>query len=400
LLTRYKLKSSTPGALFLVAALLALLTAAPRADQPGWKAIEAGGAHTCALRWNGTVRCWGANDLGQLGNNATASESIPVDVSGLNEFEVVAISAGHSTSCAVLGDGTARCWGNNTSGQLGNGDCSGFNNPLCHHPPLEVVFEKTPVQVGLGDAVEIGNGLIHTCALLKNGTVRCWGGNGEGQLGRDLGLNPFPYPVEVSGLTHAIAISVGDRYACALLKDGKARCWGHNTSGQLGNGSTTNSTVPVDVVGLKGAVAISAGALHTCAALASGAVLCWGRNYYGQLGNGSTTNSTVPVAVAGLKGAVAISAGALHTCAALGSGAVRCWGANQYGQLGIGTKITGSKVPVGVPFLGGTRKVTAGSLHTCALLNDGTARCWGRNFSGQLGNGTTIGSAFPVTVLE
>ena len=384
-----------PDRKHVAAALFGALTAgmgpAPRAD---WNAIEAGSPHTCALRSSGAARCWGQNDYGQLGNDATASSSIPVDVSGLNN--AVAISAGDSHSCAVVGDGTARCWGNNVYGQLGNGQ---FSNPNFVDP----LFEKTPVQVtGLDGAVEISCGAYSTCALLKDGTARCWGSNSSGQLGYHAPLTHWPTPLDVSGLKHAIAISVGGRHACALLNDGRVLCWGANPYGQLGNGTTTNSPVPVAVAGLKGVLAISAGASHTCAALRTGAVRCWGQNSYGQLGNGTTTNSPVPIAVTGLTGAVAVSvsAGEVHTCAVLSTSTVRCWGANNHGQLGSGIKITGSKVPVSVAFLGGTHRVTAGSVHSCALLNDGTGRCWGWNVEGQLGNGTTIGSAFPVTVLE
>jgi alpha-tubulin suppressor-like RCC1 family protein len=306
----------------------------------------------------------------------------------------VAISAAEHT-CVVLSDGTARCWGSNWSGQLGNGTNTASNVPVA------VMGLTGAVAISVGTSVECMDGCSvrgHTCVILLNGTAKCWGDNGAGQLGDGMpGPSRFS-PVTVTGLTEAVAVSAGEYYTCALLSDGTARCWGSNWSGQLGNGTNTASNVPVAVTGLTGIVAVSAGEDHTCAVISDGTARCWGRNDYGQLGNGTEMNSNVPVAVTGLIGAVAVSAGGCHTCALLSDGTATCWGNNVSGQLGDGSN-TNSNVPVAVTGLTGAMAISANDLHTCALLSDGTAKCWGWNGSGQLGDGTNTNSHVPVAVL-
>ena len=179
----------------------------------------------------------------------------------------------------------------------------------------------------------------HTCALLSDGTAKCWGYNGYGQLGDGTTSNRY-IPVSVSGLTNAVAIASGAYHTCALLSNGTAKCWGLNNYGQLGDGSTSNRYTPVSVSGLTNAVAIASGEYHTCALLSDGTAKCWGRNNYGQLGDGSTSNRYIPVSVSGLTNAVAIASGEYHTCALLSDGTAKCWGLNNYGQLGDGTTDT------------------------------------------------------------
>ncbi|MFZ4580452.1 MAG: RCC1 domain-containing protein [Myxococcota bacterium] len=184
------------------------------------------------------------------------------------------------------------------------------------------------------------------------------------------------------------------------MASGAVRCWGWNASGQLGDGSTASRAVPGPVVGLlPGAMALTAGTSHACALLADGSVRCWGANSGGQLGDGTKTNSAVPIVVNGLStGATAITAGGSHTCALLAGGGIECWGSNGSGQLGAGSTMAAAS-PIAVSTLGGKAvSVSAGDLHTCALLAGSIIKCWGRNVYGQLGDGTTIDRTSPVGV--
>jgi alpha-tubulin suppressor-like RCC1 family protein len=289
-------------------------------------AIATGTYHTCALLSDGTAKCWGWNVYGQLGDGTTTQRNTPVTVSGLTN--AVAISAGEDHTCALLSNGSAKCWGHNSMGELGDGT---------------ITDSSTPVTVsGLTNAVAIAVGWSHTCALLSDGTAKCWGDNIYGGLGIGTSdYNPHPTPVLVTNLANAVAIATDGAHTCALLSDGTAKCWGYNYYGQLGDGKSNPienySAIPVTVTGLSNAVAIAAGGSHTCALLRDGTAKCWGDNSKGELGDGTTTDSSTPVTVSGLSNAVAISAGMWYTCALLRDGTAKCWGYNYYGQLGDGT---------------------------------------------------------------
>jgi len=351
--------------------------------------ITAANGYTCAVTGAGAAKCWGRNDLGQLGNGTRRSRSIPAAVHQLARG-VVALSAGGHHACALTRAGAVKCWGFNRFGQLGDGTTWDDHR-------------LTPVGVvGLGSgASAIAAGHAHTCALTSAGGVKCWGGNGSGQLGDATQANRRT-PVDVWGLASGVAaIAAGFDHTCALTRSGAVKCWGANWSGQLGNGSGYEWQTPVDVLGLtRGVLAIAAGGAHTCALTSGGAVKCWGANWSGQLGDGTTTDRPTPVAVSGLThGVVAIAAGLSHTCALISTGAVKCWGWNAYGQLGDGT-MKQRLTPGPVAELGrGAAALTAGSKHTCALTSTGVVKCWGAGRFGQLGDGAGVRRLTPVAVV-
>ena len=242
-------------------------------------AITAGASHTCALLANGGVKCWGQGGSGQLGNADTSAQLAPVDVIGLSST-VSAIAAGGGHTCALLANDGVKCWGEGGVGQLGNNDTSS---------------QPTPVDVvELGSSVSaIAGGYSHTCAVLANGGVKCWGQGSSGQLGNN-DINNQPTPVDVIGLSSGVsAIAAGAHHTCALLASGGVKCWGYGANGELGNDDISEQPTPVDVTNLGSKVsAIAAGSSHTCALLASGSVKCWGSNARGQIGNSALMRQT------------------------------------------------------------------------------------------------------------
>jgi alpha-tubulin suppressor-like RCC1 family protein len=339
------------------------------------QSIAAGYYHSLALCSNGTVRSWGDNGWGQLGNGTNISNSnVPVQVSSLTGIVKIAAGGGHSL--ALKNDGTVWTWGRNDLGQLGIGSSNNdFNVPM-------KINSFTGVSA-------IAAGGFHSLALKNDGTVWAWGSNSLGQLGNGNYTNSN-VPVQVSNIGGVIAIAGGDAHSLALKNDGSVWSWGDNLGGQLGNGtSILKSNVPVQVSSLTGVIAIAAGAYHSLALKNDGTVWAWGDNGFGQLGNGTNiVKSNVPVQVSSLTGVIAIAAGAYHSLALKNDGTVWAWGYNNYGQLGNGSNIFYSNVPVQVSSLTGVIAVAAmGSSHSLALKNDGTVWAWGANGSGQLGIG-------------
>jgi prepilin-type N-terminal cleavage/methylation domain-containing protein len=236
------------------------------------------------------------------------------------------------------------------------------------------------------EATQVVSSMSHSCALLSNGTVKCWGANWDGQLG-DGSTTERSTPVTVAGIAGAVAIDTSHSHTCVVLSDGTAKCWGANWNGELGNGTTTASLVPVSVSGLSGATAITVGSTYSCALLSNGTVKCWGVNWNGQLGDGTTDASSTPVTVSGISNAVAVKTGLSHTCALLSDGTVKCWGYNGDNQLGDGNRWIDSPTPVTVLGVSGATSISAGDSHNCAVLSNGTAKCWGANQNAELGNG-------------
>jgi alpha-tubulin suppressor-like RCC1 family protein len=345
--------------------------------------VAAGADFSCAMRGAGTMACWGSNASGQYGNGTSGGVGAitPVAVSGLTNAS--RISAGGNYACVVRDDGTVACWGNNQTGQLGDGSIVNRNLPV--------------VVAGLGDVVEVSGGDAHTCALRENGSVACWGFNADGQLGTGSPGNSN-VPVTVAALSDALEVASGQNFACALRQSGNVVCWGDNSTGSLGNGSNQKQQTPVLVSGLSDAVKLATGWLHACAVRATGSVVCWGYNAFGGLGNGSFLQSNVPVPVSGLSSVIDLDAGLYHVCAVRQDGSVACWGYNASGQLGRGDFVGQSNVPVNVPGITTAVGIDAGTSHTCVERADATLTCWGENLAGQLGNGTTTNASSPVAV--
>jgi alpha-tubulin suppressor-like RCC1 family protein len=279
---------------------------------------------------------------------------------------VSAIAVGYLHTCALLNNGAVKCWGDNGNGQLGDGTKTGRHSAV-------------PVAGLPGGIRTLVAGGAHTCALLTAGGLACWGDNEYGQLGDGVVTANEP-PKIVSGLSHVSGVAPGAIHTCAIVTGG-VECWGDNRYGQLGDGTTTNRLTPVPVAGLgSGVEQVSAGAFHTCA-LQAGAVKCWGDNEFGQLGDRTTTDRPAPVTVSGLgSGVRAVAAGVGHTCALLAGGGVKCWGDDEYGQLGDGDRATTSP-PVSVTGLDGpVNAIATGFTDTCALLQTGEVECWGNLF--------------------
>jgi len=268
------------------------------------------------------------------------------------------IAAGGAHSCQLLPDGGVQCWGLNDKGQLGDGT---------------LLSASSPVRVqGLQTATAVSAGAGFSCALLADGRVQCWGWNAHGQLGNG-SRSSSTIPVPVSGLQTATALSSGQAHSCALLADGGIQCWGLNL-GRLGDG-TYHTSGPVSVSNIQGATAVSAGGTHSCALLIDGSIWCWGAS--GPLGNNKQSGAVSPVLVQGIRGATAVSAGGAHTCALLSDARVKCWGDNTSGQLGNGGFAPLALVPVGVDGLEGVTALSSEAAHSCALLSDGSVQCWG-----------------------
>ena len=322
------------------------------------KAITAGAFHTCALLADGTVRCWGFNGEGRLGyanTNAVGDDEQPGAVGAVDlgpGRTATAISAGGAHTCAVLDNGSVRCWGFGSDGRLGYANRDNIGDD-------ETPGSTGAVDLGVGrTAVTISAGLSHTCAILDNGAVSCWGLGANGQLGygydiRAVGDDETPASVGAVDLgagRTAKAISAGGGHTCALLDDAGVRCWGFGGNGRLGYGNTstfgddeTPGSVPrVDFGPGRTATAISAGGSHSCALLDDAGVRCWGFGSGGRLGYGNTNDvgddempaAAGPVDLGPGRKVVAVSAGDSSTCARLDDGSVRCWGDGTYGRLG------------------------------------------------------------------
>jgi alpha-tubulin suppressor-like RCC1 family protein len=367
---------------------------------------------TCAVLSGGLVKCWGANDYGQLGqgDGNTTELHTPATVRGNSNAVQVGVG-GEYFACALLADNTVKCWGENRYGQLGRNVVDSTAPYPAHGTPQPVIGPDGASP--LGNVKQISVGQRHVCAILMNGQLYCWGDNEYGQIGNGIGgasqTAAAPTAVCASGtgcstpLT-AVTVAAGGLSTCATTPGNSVYCWGSNFFGQIGIPSPPQDhTVRGNPVSL--GVSATQLALYyeiVCGVLSDGTgrIMCWGTENSGQLGNAQTTGAYAPNYVCssgvGAGGCQQVSTpqennvsqidvGASMSCAIVG-GAAHCWGANNHGQLGDGTAIV-EYVPSTTAIAAGVKKLASGDNHTCAMLADGTLRCWGSDSNGQLGDG-------------
>ena len=294
----------------------------------------------------------------------------------------ITVSAGEYHTCGLIGDGGIWCWGDNDSGQLGASEATGGATP--------VAVTNLPLP-----ATSVSSGNEHSCALLADETVWCWGRNEAGQLG-DGTTTQSATPVEVVGLSAVSRVETGENYSCALGYNGVVYCWGLNGLRQLGDGSTTDSTLPVEVLLDDAALVVALGRSHSCSITNNNRLWCWGDNAFGKLGTGDTTDATMPVEASALSYVVDpgdatpitdTAAGDSHSCALAQMGSVWCWGRNEDGQLGNGSQTTYDATPQLVDgLMSSAQHIATGVSFTCAVLSTGEISCWGSNTNGRLGN--------------
>lgn len=346
--------------------------------------VAAGALHACGLKTDGTVVCWGGNEYGQLGNDTTTDSLVATPVHGLDN--VISVEAGGAHTCALRSDGSLFCWGDNARGQLGDGTTT---------------TRLTPTLVsGLGaSASALTAGGLHTCAITGTGAAKCWGDNSNGQLGDGTTLQRLT-PVAVYGLASNIGgISAGGHHTCAVrASNGRTFCWGLNNNGQLGDGTTNNRLTPTDVVAPTVVASVHAAYRHSCLVDNGGTAACWGDNVYGQLGDGTEEDRLTPTIIGSFGIGAQFALGDLHTCIRYEN--VSCWGLNDEGQLGEGTSTFYRPSPGSVQ-IGSTVDIESGDYFSCAITaGDYRVMCWGSNDYGQLGDGTTQDRLVPVFVQQ
>lgn len=371
-----------------------------RAGLRGYTAVSGGGRHTLALHGNGTVRTWGSNGFGQLGDGEESvlpGRETPETVSGLSN--IVAVATGYEHSLALQKNGILWAWGSNLHYELGDGTTTDR-------------FAATMV-TGIDGVVAIAAGIYHSVALRSDGTVWTWGDNHYGQLGYDnVSKSKHEYlsvPSQVASLDNVKAIASGGFHTVALKSDGTVWTWGDNQFGQLGHTSTDDLTnfKPKQVDGLNNIKAVASGKNHVIAVKEDGTVWTWGFNDSGQLGYCTATDdcfksSYAPTQVKlsngnPLTGIKAAAGGGYHTVALKEDGTVWTWGYNEDGELGNGTLVD-RNIPSQLYGIDKIVFVAAGMYHTAVLRYDGTLRTWGYNGYGQLGDGTYTNRNKPTQV--
>ncbi|MDP6661833.1 MAG: hypothetical protein QF545_02700 [Candidatus Thalassarchaeaceae archaeon] len=362
-------------------------------------AIGAGFNYTCVVMDNNGMKCWGRGADGYLGNGNNYDIHTPVNVNmPTHPPNAVEMSGGDGHhSCLIASNGSFYCWGEDGSGQIGHGHYSCWG--ACWEP-------HGPSTLGGQAALTIVTGLHHTCAIAVDLTLYCWGQDIKGQVGNGEGVTDVLAPQEIGlplGRT-AVSINAGMDATCVILDNGSGMCWGSNQYGHLGDGTNDSSDIPTPISVLpenRSLVALDVGFMHTCGILDDGSVYCWGNNSHGQLGDGTNITSAYARAASLPPGRMAISidAGREHTCAILDDSSAYCWGRNTEGQIGDGTTDNSSTpVSVSMPSGLGVAEITAGNFHTCAVATNGSVYCWGGHGQGALGLGEDVDSDIPAFV--
>ena len=343
--------------------------------------------HTCSILDNGTAICWGHDGYEQLGDGGDSDRHVrpsePVSSSDGSKYQ--SIFAKHHRTCALTYSSSLFCWGQNDWGESGDGTTNTYSSPTV---PVAIPSNRSVVTVGMGHH--------HTCAILDDGSLMCWGSDHDGRIGNgieDTDAQYTPISIGIPDDRNAISVDAGHTNTCVLFDDGGIMCWGKDHVGQNGDaGSTSTAHSPGSNVALpegRSAIDLSVGAYHSCAVLDNFSITCWGWNEYGQIGDNSTTHAHSPVFVQLPNGskAIDVDAGEHHTCAVLENGSVNCWGWNKFKQVsGSDWKIL---TPQHVDETNSFVHVIAAARHTCALAGNGTISCWGENGNGQLGIGST-----------
>ena len=355
-------------------------------ENSNFSQISGGYAHMLALTTNGTLFSWGRNSQNELGKGVNLN-IIPLPVvfqyGNSSDYSYISYS---TTPCFILHNGSAMCWGYNLNGKVGD------NTTEDKDVPVFISGDYNFSQIS-------GEGYGYSCGLLQNGSALCWGLNSYGQLGNGTTGGESSIPVYVAGEYNFSSIHLGSYHNCGLLYNKSALCWGRNTQGQLGNGTTGGqSNIPIYVSGEYDFNSLIVGGYHNCGLLQNGSGFCWGQNTYGQLGNGSLGNGNIPKIVSGEYNFSSIHLGNTHSCGLLHNGSALCWGRNLQGQLGNGSIGGQSSVPVYVSGGYNFSALFARGITSCGLLHNGSALCWGYNNQGQLGDGTTSSSAIPLFV--
>ena len=346
--------------------------------------LAAGAYHTCGLTAGGAAYCWGSDSAGQLGDGTTTDRSTPTPVVGGLVFASLTLGLRHT--CGLTAGGEAYCWGDNIEGALGDGTTTD---------------RHVPAHVAGGPAfANLSAGFDSSCGLTAAGAAYCWGDNSVGQLG-DGTMTSRSTPTPVAGGLVFASLAAGA--TCGLTTGGAAYCWGYNQSGVLAVGTlTTYILTPQPVVGGLVFASLTGGSI-ACGLTTGGAAYCWGNNSKGELGDGlGTYEATTPTKVASILVFASLTANGGNTCGLTAGGVAYCWGDNDYGEVGNGTTGPNRGVTLPAPVAGGLvfASLAVGAFHTCGLTAVHAVYCWGYNFYGQLGDGTTTDRSVPTRVIS